>query len=190
MAYNNFEQLKNECLMCEKCELYKSRNNVVFGVGNENSEVLFIGEAPGDNEDKQGQPFVGRSGKLLDEFLNEVCLDRNKNIFIANILKCRPPENRDPKPSEQKLCEQWLNEQIELMKPKIIVCLGRIAAMKMISPTFKVTQQHGQFFEKDGVLFMGTFHPAAILRNINQKPLAQGDFAALRNKINEVCVRT
>ncbi len=188
--YENWEQLKNDCLKCEKCELCKTRTNLVFGVGNENAEVLFVGEGPGENEDLQGEPFVGRSGKLLDKLLDAVELDRKKNIYIANIVKCRPPKNRDPLPEEQEVCIEWLREQTRLMKPKIIVCLGRIAAQKLISKDFMVTKQHGQFIEKDGRLVMGTFHPAAILRNPNQKPAAMEDFFALQEKIKELYPET
>ena len=188
--YENWEQLKSDCLKCEKCELCKTRTNLVFGVGNEKAEVLFVGEGPGEKEDLQGEPFVGRSGQLLDKLLDVVDLSRNKNIYIANIVKCRPPKNRDPLPEEQDVCIEWLREQTRLIRPKIIVCLGRIAAQKLISKDFMVTKQHGQFIEKGGMLFMGTFHPAALLRNPNQKPDALEDFLALRDKIMEVCPET
>lgn len=188
--YNNWEQLKNDCMGCQKCELGKTRTKLVFGVGNENAKVLFIGEGPGANEDLQGEPFVGRGGQLLDKFLAAVDLDRKKNIYIANMVKCRPPQNRDPLPAEQDMCITWLREQTRLLKPKIIVCLGRISATRLISPDFKVTKQHGRFIEKNGTLMMGTFHPAALLRNPNQKPEALEDFLALRDKIMEVCPET
>lgn len=188
--YDNWEQLKNDCMGCQKCELGKTRTKLVFGVGNENAKVLFIGEGPGANEDLQGEPFVGRGGQLLDKFLAAVDLDRKKNIYIANMVKCRPPQNRDPLPAEQDMCIGWLREQTRLLKPKIIVCLGRISATRLISPDFKVTKQHGQFIEKNGTLMMGTFHPAALLRNPNQKPEALEDFLALREKIMEVCPET
>lgn len=150
----------------------------------------FVGEGPGENEDLQGEPFVGRGGKLLDKYLEAIDLSRDKNIYIANMVKCRPPHNRDPKPEEQEECIKWLREQFRLLRPKIIVCLGRISAQKLISPDFKVTKQHGEFFEKGGVLMMGTFHPAALLRNPNQKPAALEDFIKLRDKIEEVCDHT
>lgn len=188
--YDNWEQLKNDCMGCTKCPLAATRTKLVFGVGNENSKVLFIGEGPGANEDLQGEPFVGRGGQLLDKFLAAVDLDRKKNIYIANMVKCRPPQNRDPSPEEQNECIGWLREQTRLLKPKIIVCLGRISATRLISPDFKVTKQHGQFFDKNGTLMMGTFHPAALLRNPNQKPEALEDFIALREKIMEVCPET
>lgn len=188
--YDNWEQLKNDCMGCTKCPLAATRTKLVFGVGNENAKVLFIGEGPGANEDLQGEPFVGRGGQLLDKFLAAVDLDRKKNIYIANMVKCRPPQNRDPSPEEQNECIGWLREQTRLLKPKIIVCLGRISATRLISPDFKVTKQHGQFFDKNGTLMMGTFHPAALLRNPNQKPEALEDFIALREKIMEICPET
>ena len=185
-----WEQLKTACENCRECGLCETRHNVVFGVGNPRAEVLFIGEAPGENEDLQGEPFIGRGGKLLDEMLEAVGLSRKHNIYIANMVKCRPPKNRDPLPEEQDACGEWLRRQLELISPKIVVCLGRIAAFRMISPDFKVTKQHGEFFEKDGVLYMGMFHPAAILRNPRQKPLALADFVTLRDKMKELCTRT
>lgn len=176
----SLNELKKECEACRRCELCESRNNIVFGVGNENADIMLIGEAPGENEDMQGQPFVGRSGKLLDEMIGEYGLSRDKNIYIANMLKCRPPKNRDPKPSEQNLCIEWLDRQIEIIDPKIIVCVGRIAAQRLIGKDFKVTKQHGEFVEINGRLYTGTYHPAAILRNINNKPIALNDWKIIR----------
>lgn len=188
--YQNWDDLRQACLGCRQCELCKTRTNLVFGVGNEKAEVMFVGEGPGANEDLQGEPFVGRSGQLLDKYLAAIDLDRKKNIYIGNMVKCRPPQNRDPKPEEQDICINWLREQVRLMRPKIIVCLGRISAQRLISPDFKVTKQHGEFIEKGGILFMGTFHPAALLRNPNQKPDALEDFLKLKEKIKEVCDHT
>ena len=190
MKYSNWQELKDACMGCQNCPLGATRTNLVFGTGNENAEVLFVGEGPGENEDLQGEPFVGRGGKLLDKYLEAIDLSRDKNIYIANMVKCRPPHNRDPKPEEQEKCIKWLREQFRLLRPKIIVCLGRISAQKLISPDFKVTKQHGEFFEKGGVLMMGTFHPAALLRNPNQKPAALEDFIKLRSKIEEICDHT
>ena len=184
--FDNWEELKSACLECRKCGLCTGRTNVVFGVGNEKAGVLFIGEGPGENEDLQGEPFVGRSGQLLDKMLAAVDLDRHTNIYIANIVKCRPPQNRDPLPEEQDLCIDWLRNQVALIRPKIIVCLGRIAAMKIIKPDIKITKEHGIFFEKNGVLMMATLHPAALLRNPNNKPEAFDDFIKLRDKIAEL----
>lgn len=182
--------LQDQCKNCRACGLCETRNNVVFGVGCERAEVLFIGEGPGEKEDLQGEPFVGRGGQLLDKMLEAVGLSRKHNIYIANMVKCRPPKNRDPLPEEQAACAGWLTRQIEILQPKIVVCLGRIAAFHFISSDFKVTKQHGQFFEKNGRLYMGMFHPAAILRNPNQKPEAFADFVALRDKIKEICTHT
>ena len=184
--YDNFEELKENCLNCRKCGLCETRTNVVVGVGNPRSGILFIGEGPGENEDLQGEPFVGRGGQLLDKMLAAVDLDRKKNIYIANIVKCRPPKNRDPLPEEQEACIEWLRNQVALIRPKIIVCLGRISAMRIIKPDIKITKEHGQFFEKNGVLMMATLHPAALLRNPNQKPAAFEDFLKLREKIDEL----
>ena len=188
--FTNWEELKNACENCQKCELCKTRHNVVVGVGSPTAEVMFIGEGPGENEDLQGEPFVGRAGKLLDKMLKAVDLDRNKNIYIANIVKCRPPQNRDPKPEEQEMCIDWLRNQVKLIRPKIIVCLGRIAAARIIKPDIKITKEHGQFIEKNGVLMMAMLHPAAILRDPRRKPDAFNDFLILREKIKEICDHT
>ena len=180
------DELEKECKNCRKCPLCEGRTNLVFGEGKKDADIMLIGEGPGENEDLQGRPFVGRSGQLLDKFLAAVDLSREKNVYIANMVKCRPPKNRDPKPEEQDTCIAWLREQFKIIRPKIIVCVGRISAQKLISPDFRVTKEHGVFIEKNGVLMMGTFHPAAILRNPNNKELAFQDWLALRNKIREL----
>ena len=186
----DFEQLKQTCLVCEKCDLCCTRTHVVFGTGNPNAEVLFIGEAPGRNEDEQGLPFVGKSGQLLDHYLEAIDLSRDKNVYIANIVKCRPPQNRDPLPEESAACMPWLRQQFQLIRPKIVVCLGRVAAQRMLDPTFSISRDHGKFFDKQGTLFMATYHPAALLRYPDNKPAVFGDFVALRQKITEVCEHT
>ncbi|MCI6348392.1 MAG: uracil-DNA glycosylase [Negativibacillus massiliensis] len=187
---NQYEVLRQECLSCQKCPLAQTRNHVVFGEGVPNAEVVFIGEGPGENEDLQGQPFVGRGGALLDKYLQAVDLSREKNIYITNMVKCRPPQNRDPHPDEVANCIGYLSRQLEIIRPKIIVCLGRIAANALIEKGFKVTKQHGQWFEKNGVFMMGTFHPAALLRNPHNKPDAFEDMLALQKKIREICDHT
>ena len=184
--YQSWDELENNCRVCTNCGLCKTRKNVVVGIGNRQARVLFIGEGPGENEDIQGEPFVGRGGQLLDKMLHAIDLDRNKNIYIANIVKCRPPKNRDPLLEEQEACIDWLRNQVMIMRPKIIVCLGRIAAMKLIKPDMKITKEHGIFFEKNGVLMMATLHPAALLRNPSNKPAAFEDFLKLRAKIDEL----
>ena len=185
-----FDALRQECLKCTACGLCETRTNVVFGTGVDNAEVMFIGEGPGENEDLTGEPFVGRGGKLLDKMLTAVDLDRHKNIYIANIVKCRPPKNRDPLPEEQEQCIKWLRKQFAILKPKIVVCLGRIAAAKIIKPDIKITKEHGIFFEKNGILMMAIYHPAALLRNPNYKPDAFNDFLKLQEKIKEICTHT
>lgn len=187
--FETMDALKKECAGCRRCSLCESRTNVVFGTGNENAEILFVGEAPGENEDLQGEPFVGRGGKLLDCYLNSIGLDRTKNIYIANMLKCRPPHNRDPKPEEMDVCIPWLRNLVYIMKPKIIVCVGRISAQRLISPDFKVTKEHGIFFEKNGTLMMGTFHPAALLRDPGKKGDCLDDFVKLSEKIKELGIK-
>lgn len=187
--YQTWEELERACLACQKCSLCETRTNVVVGMGNPKAKVMFVGEGPGEQEDLQGKPFVGRSGQLLDKMLDAVDLDRNKNIYIANIVKCRPPKNRDPLPEEQEMCIDWLRSQFELIRPKIIVCLGRIAAMKLIRPDFHIMKEHGQLFEKSGVLMMATLHPAALLRNPRNKPAAFEDFLKLRTKMDELGIQ-
>ncbi len=187
---HTFQSLQEDCTSCQRCGLCKTRQHVVFGVGFEAAEIIFVGEGPGKNEDEQGEPFVGRGGKLLDIYLETIGLHRKKNIYIANIVKCRPPQNRDPLPEEQEACLPWLREQFRLLQPKIVVCVGRVAAKVMIQKDFAIMKQHGEWFYKNGIWFMATLHPAALLRNPNNKPLAFEDFVSLRKKIGEVCERT
>ena len=183
---HQWSELENACRNCRKCGLCETRHHVVLGVGNPQAKVLFVGEGPGENEDLQGEPFVGRGGQLLDKLLAAVDLDRKSNIYITNIVKCRPPQNRDPRPEEQEACIGWLRNQFALIRPKILVCLGRIAGQKLIKPDLKITKEHGIFFEKGGTLMMATLHPAALLRNPAQKPAAFEDYLKLREKIDEL----
>ena len=180
------QALQQECLACRRCGLCETRHSVVFGQGAAHAEVMLVGEGPGANEDEQGLPFVGKSGQLLDHYLEAVDLSRDKNVYIANIVKCRPPQNRDPLQEEQEACMDWLRNQTALLRPKIIVCLGRIAAMRIIKPDFKITREHGQFFKKGNIYMTATLHPAALLRNPAQKPAAFDDFLKLRDKIDEL----
>ncbi len=186
MMFQNWQDLETACLSCQKCGLCQGRRQVVFGVGNPRAQVMFVGEGPGENEDLQGEPFVGRGGQLLDKYLAAVDLDRRTNVYIANIVKCRPPQNRDPLPEEQEACIPWLRNQFALLRPQIIVCLGRVAAMRLMKPDIKITKEHGIFVEKNGVLMMATLHPAALLRNPGQKPAALEDFLKLREKIDQL----
>ncbi|HIU35220.1 MAG TPA: uracil-DNA glycosylase [Candidatus Fimenecus excrementigallinarum] len=181
--------LRAECLACRKCGLCETRQNVVFGAGAQDAKILFVGEGPGEQEDKTGEPFVGRGGQLLDKYLYHVGLSRETNVYIANIVKCRPPQNRDPREEEQAACAPWLREQIRLLQPRVLVCLGRIAAQLLIRPDFRVTREHGRFYQKDGRWVMGTYHPAALLRNPAQKGDALADFCALREKLGDLGFR-
>ena len=190
MAKVDWETLEQACTTCQKCVLADGRHNVVFGVGVRNAEVMFIGEGPGEQEDLQGEPFVGRAGKLLDDMLELIDLDRKTNVYIANIVKCRPPQNRDPLNTEQDACIGYLRSQVALIRPKIIVCLGRIAAMRLIREDFKITKEHGQWFEKAGVHMTAIYHPAAILRDPGKRPETFEDLKTLQDKIREVCQHT
>jgi len=186
----NWDGLKSVCADCTRCGLCETRHNVVFGVGKEDADIMFVGEGPGEQEDLKGQPFVGPAGKLLDDMLCIIDLSRETNCYIANIVKCRPPQNRDPLPAESEACMPWLREQFRLLHPKIVVCLGRVAAQRMIRQDFSVTREHGQIINKGGILFMGTFHPAALLRQPQNKPEAFADFTVLRDTIAAVCEHT
>lgn len=185
----NWNALREACLTCTQCPLCQTRHNVAFGVGPEDAEVLFVGEGPGEQEDLKGEPFVGPAGHLLDDMLTIIDLGRH-NCYIANIVKCRPPHNRDPLQVEQEACIGWLRAQTKLLRPKIIVCLGRIAAMRIIKPDFKITREHGQWFEKNGFQMMAVYHPAALLRDPRRRPESFEDFKGLQQKINELCEHT
>lgn len=184
-----WEELEGQCSQCRRCSLGETRTNLVFGVGNRQAEVMFIGEGPGRDEDLQGVPFVGKAGQLLDDMLSIIDLDRTQ-VYIANIVKCRPPNNRDPLTVEQEACIKWLRQQTRLISPKIIVCLGRIAAKRIIDEDFSITRQHGQWIEKGGIHMMAMYHPAALLRDDTKKPDTFFDLKSLQKTIREVCVRT
>lgn len=178
------EQLKETCAHCRACPLGDTRTNVVFGVGNPNADLMFVGEAPGEQEDLSGTPFVGRAGQLLDHYLFAVDINREQ-VYITNILKCRPPKNRDPLPQEEDACIGYLREQVRLIRPKIIVCLGRIAAMRLIKPDFKITAEHGRWFEKGGFLMTAVYHPAALLRDPRKKEDMLEDMKQIRRMLTE-----
>ena len=181
----DMNELKKACAECQKCELCKTRTNCVFGVGNENADLMFVGEAPGEQEDLSGIPFVGRAGQLLDKFLYAVDISR-EDVYIANILKCRPPKNRDPLPEEEDMCIDFLRQQVSLIKPKVIVCLGRISAMRLIKPDFKITQEHGKWFKKGDVMMTAVYHPAALLRDPRKKEDMLEDMKAIKQKLSEL----
>ena len=179
----DWKNLEDTCSQCRGCGLCAHRHNVVFGVGNREADVLFIGEGPGEQEDLKGEPFVGAAGKLLDDMLSIIDLDRSKNCYIANIVKCRPPHNRDPEAAEQDACIGYLQQQIALIQPKIIVCLGRIAALRIIREDYRITREHGQWTEKDGIWMTAIYHPSALLRDAAKRPETFEDLLSIREKI-------
>lgn len=183
---SEWELLRQRCEACKGCVLHQTRTNMVFGVGRQDSPVLFVGEGPGQQEDLQGEPFVGAAGKLLDEMLSIIDLGRD-NCYIANVVKCRPPGNRDPREEEQAACLGWLYEQIRLIQPKIIICLGRIAAGVLIEKDYRITRQHGQWVRKDQVWYTAIYHPSALLRDLNRRPETFLDLLSIREKVREVC---
>lgn len=182
-----WDELISRCGSCRRCALHHHRTHVVVGMGNRNSDVMFIGEGPGEQEDLQGLPFVGPAGLLLDKMMAAINLSREQ-VYIANVVKCRPPYNRDPLAEEQNACLDYLRNQVLLVKPKIIVCLGRIAAKAVIAPDFKITRDRGKWVEKKGYHIMATFHPAALLRDETKKRPAWEDFKSLQRKCQELGV--
>ncbi len=180
----SWEELEAACRGCTRCDLHKSRTNCVFGTGSREADLMFVGEAPGAKEDESGIPFVGAAGKLLDKYLGAVGIER-ESVYIANILKCRPPDNRDPLPAEGDACIDYLREQVKLIRPKIIVCLGRIAAMRLIRPDFKITKEHGVFFEKNGFAMCAVYHPAALLRDPAKREDMYTDMKAIAARLSQ-----
>ena len=181
-----WKELKQECAQCRRCGLGETRHHLVFGDGAEDARIMLIGEGPGEQEDLQGLPFVGPAGKLLDDMLEMIYLDRTK-VYIANIVKCRPPHNRDPQFVEQKCCGEWLQRQIALVDPAIIVCLGRIAATALIKDPFRITREHGQWFDVNGRRCMAIYHPSALLRDPSKRPETFVDLKALQREIYTRC---
>lgn len=181
-----WEELESTCHSCNRCGLCETRHNVVFGVGIRNADVMFVGEGPGEQEDLKGEPFVGPAGKLLDDMLSIIDIDRHINCYIGNIVKCRPPRNRDPQKVEQEACIGYLRNQVALIRPKIIVCLGRIAAKKLIDENYRITRQHGQWVQKNGVWMTAIYHPSALLRDVSKRPETFDDLISIREKIKEV----
>lgn len=178
------EAICGKVARCTRCGLARTRHNVVPGMGVEHPEVLVIGEGPGYEEDMQGKPFVGKAGILLDKMLNAIQLDRNTNCYIANIVKCRPPENRNPLPEEQDACFGFLEAQIHILKPKMILCMGKVAIEKLMNESIPISIRHGEFFEYNGIPVMPTYHPSALLRNEELKRPAWEDLKKFRAKLN------
>ena len=183
---DSWTKLKRDCADCRACPLCQTRKHLVLGVGREDAEVMLIGEGPGEQEDLQGEPFVGPAGKLLDTMLEIIDIKR-ENVYIANVVKCRPPHNRDPLPAEQEACRTWLDRQMDLIRPKVVVCLGRIAAKAVIDPDFRITRQHGQVIENGGCFYIATYHPSALLRDPDKRPEAFEDLMVIRHWISGFC---
>jgi DNA polymerase len=186
---DSWDKLRAECLACRGCALSESRTHVVFGDGAADAEILLVGEGPGQHEDEEGIPFVGRAGLLLDDMLAMIGLDRKK-VDSANTVKCRPPQNRDPLNEEQAACRGWLDRQLALLEPKVIVCLGRIAAKELIREDFRITAEHGQWFERNGAAVTAIYHPAALLRDESKRPETFEDLKSIQARIRAVCTRT
>lgn len=166
--YDNWKQLEEQAKQCKKCRLCKNRNNVVFGTGNKNTRLMFIGEGPGADEDIQGIPFVGKAGKLMNRAFEAIGLKR-EDVYIANIVKCRPPSNRNPEEDEANACLNYLRNQVILVKPQIIVLLGSVALKNILGKEYGITASRGKWVEKKGILYMPTWHPAALLRDETKK---------------------
>jgi len=182
----DWDQLYAACAGCNGCGLAQTRKNMVFGVGNQSADIMFVGEGPGEQEDLRGEPFVGPAGQLLDDMLSIIDLDRKRNCYIANIVKCRPPQNRDPMEVEQDACIGYLRNQVALIKPKAIICLGRIAAKRIISDDYRITREHGQWVQKNGVWMTAIYHPSALLRDVSKRPETFDDLLSIRSKLQEL----
>lgn len=183
--YTSFQQLNNDVLNCNKCKLHQTRKNTVLGEGSLHAKIMLIGEGPGRDEDELGRPFVGKAGQLLDKMLTCINLTRN-DVYIGNILKCRPPGNRDPQPDEVQACIGYLRSQVAMIKPRIIVCLGRIPSQHILGQHIRITADRGKWHEVKGFWIMPTYHPAALLRNESWKKQSYQDLLAIRAKYDEI----
>ena len=184
--YNNWEELEEVVKQCRKCRLCETRKNVVFGVGNREADIMFIGEGPGADEDTQGEPFVVKAGKLMNMAFDMLGIKREE-VYIANIVKCRPPNNRNPQDDEAENCLDYLRNQVILVKPKIIVLLGSVALKNILGKEYGITASRGKWVERKGILYMPTWHPAALLRDENKKIDFIKDLKQVVKKYNEIC---
>jgi len=184
--YNNWEELEDVVKQCRKCRLCENRKNVVFGVGNREADIMFIGEGPGADEDAQGEPFVGKAGKLMNMAFDMLGIKREE-VYIANIVKCRPPNNRNPQDDEAESCLDYLRNQVILVKPKIIVLLGSVALKNILGKEYGITASRGKWLERKGILYMPTWHPAALLRDENKKIDFIKDLKQVIKRYNEIC---
>ncbi len=181
----DWEALRRDCEQCRRCALGETRTNLVFGDGSTSARLLLVGEGPGQQEDLTGVPFVGPAGQLLDQMMEIIDLDRSK-YYITNIVKCRPPRNRDPLATEQEACIGYLREQTRLLQPRVIVCLGRIAAMRLIRSDYRITREHGQWVQRGNVWMTAIYHPSALLRDENKRPETFDDLISIRDKLAEL----
>ena len=184
--YNNWEELEEVVKKCRKCRLCETRKNVVFGVGNREADIMLIGEGPGADEDVQGEPFVGKAGKLMNMAFDMLGIKREE-VYIANIVKCRPPNNRNPQDDEAENCLDYLRNQVILVKPKIIVLLGSVALKNVLGKEYGITASRGKWLERKGILYMPTWHPAALLRDENKKIDFIKDLKQVIKRYNEIC---
>ncbi len=179
--FETWEELEASIVGCKKCKLCNNRNNIVFGTGNKNARIMFIGEGPGADEDREGIPFVGKAGKLMNMAFDGIGINREE-VYIANIVKCRPPSNRNPEDDEAESCLDYLRNQVMLVKPKIIVLLGSVALKNILGKEYGITASRGKWIEKKGILYMPTWHPAALLRDDSKKIEFWQDLKQVKNK--------
>ena len=180
-----WEELEEAISGCNKCKLCAGRKNIVFGAGNKNADIMFIGEGPGADEDIQGEPFVGKAGGLMDKAFEALEIER-QTVYIGNIVKCRPPQNRNPEPDEAKACMNYLRNQVLLIKPKIIVLLGNVALKNILGEEYSITNSRGKWIEKKEIWYMPTFHPAALLRDESKKIDFWRDLKLIKDKLKEI----
>ena len=183
--YETWEELEEQVKDCNKCKLCSGRKNIVFGVGNKDADIMFIGEGPGADEDIQGEPFVGKAGQLMNKAFEALDIQREE-VYIGNIVKCRPPQNRNPEPDEAKACMDYLRNQVILVKPKIIVLLGSVALKNILGDEYGITNSRGKWIERKGILYMPTFHPAALLRDDSKKIDFWKDLKLIKEKLKEL----
>lgn len=183
--YEAWEELEESIKNCNKCKLCSGRKNIVFGTGNKNAKIMFIGEGPGSDEDIQGEPFVGKAGQLMNKAFESLEIERN-NVYIANIVKCRPPQNRNPEKDEAEACMDYLRNQVILVKPKIIVLLGSVALKNILGEEYGITNSRGKWIEKREIWYMPTFHPAALLRDDSKKIDFWRDLKLVKEKLEEL----
>jgi len=175
------KEAQDACAGCTRCPLGSTRTNLVWGTGSADASLMFVGEAPGEREDATGIPFVGAAGQLLDKYLFAVGIPR-EDVYIANILKCRPPRNRDPQPEEEDACMEYLRTQVRIIRPKLMVCLGRISAMRLIKPDFRITREHGVWFQRGAFEMCAVYHPSALLRDPSKREDMLEDMRAIAEK--------